>query len=67
MPRSGAQVVIIKADLLHFHAVPSALESGIGGVVLTGSEAAPHTSAKKAAMSKELFITVIPHFHPGAD
>jgi hypothetical protein len=62
MPRSGAQVVMIKADLLHFHAVPSALESSIGGVVLTGSKAAPHTSAKKAAMSKERFICRDPVF-----
>ena len=64
MLRLGAQVVMIKADLLHFHAVPSALESSIGGVVLIGSKAAPHTRAKNAAMSKERVIAVIPCFHP---
>jgi hypothetical protein len=65
-PRLGEQVVMTNADLLHFHAVPSALESSIGGVVLIGSKAAPHTSTKNAAMSKERFIAVIPCFHPGA-
>jgi hypothetical protein len=64
MLRVGAQVVMIKADLLHFHPVPSALESSIGGVVLIGSKAAPHASAKNAAMSKERVIAVIPCFHP---
>ena len=53
---------MIKADLLHFHAVPSALESRIGGVVLIGSKTVPHTSAKNAATSRERFIVVIPRF-----
>jgi hypothetical protein len=66
MARLGAQVVMINADLLHFQAVPSALESSIGGVVLIGSKAAPHTSTKNAAMSKERVIAVIPCFHPGS-
>jgi hypothetical protein len=53
---------MIKADLLHFHPVASALASSVGGVVLIGSKAAAHTSAKNAAMSKERFIAVIPRF-----
>ena len=62
MPRSGAHVVMIKADLLHFHPVPSALESSVGGVVLTGSRAAAHASTKNATTSMALFIAVNPVF-----
>jgi hypothetical protein len=40
----GAQVVKINADLLHFHSIPSALESSIGGVDLVGSRVAAHGS-----------------------
>ena len=50
----GAQVVKIKADLLHFHSIPSAFESSIGGVDLVGSRIAAHARTTIATVSMGL-------------
>jgi hypothetical protein len=56
--RLGAQVVKINADLLHFHSIPSASESRIGGVELVGSRIAAHASTANVTTSKVRFIDV---------
>jgi hypothetical protein len=57
--RLGAQVVRIKADLLHFQSAPSASESSIGGVDLIGAKVAAQASIRNAIMSKGRFIAVL--------
>jgi hypothetical protein len=57
--RLGVQVVRINADLLHFHSIPSALESSIGGVDLIGSKVAENASATNTTMTEGRFIAVI--------
>ena len=56
----GVQVVKINADLLHFHSIPSALESSIGGVDLVGRTVAAHARTTIATVSKGRFIDVTP-------
>lgn len=55
----GAQVVKINI-LLHFHSVPSALDSCIGGVNLVGSKMAAQAMDTTATISKISFIVVLP-------
>lgn len=59
-PIFGVQVMKINADLLHFQPTPSALESIIGGVELTGSKAVAQTTAKKAPTKNFHVMFVIP-------
>lgn len=56
----GVQVVKIRADLVHFHSIPSALESIMGGVDLAGNRIAADAKAAMATVSKERFIVVTP-------
>jgi hypothetical protein len=51
---------VINADLLHFHSIPSAWESSVGGADLIGSKIAVHVSETNANMIKNRFIAVIP-------
>jgi hypothetical protein len=58
--RSGAQVVRINAELLHFHSIPPASESSIGGVDLIGAKSAAQASVSNATISEGRFIAVLP-------
>ena len=61
--RLGAQVVKINADLLHFHSIPSALESRIGGADLVGSRIAALASTTNVTATKDRFIDATPIFN----
>src|ERR1700694_5732387 len=54
--RSGAQVVRINADLLHFQFAPAASESSTGGVDLIGAKVAAEASVRNTITSKGRFI-----------
>ena len=54
------QVVKINAELLHFHSIPLAPESTIGGIDLIGAKSATQASVRNATMSKGLFIAILP-------
>jgi hypothetical protein len=58
--RFAVQVVKINAELLHFHSIPLAPESTIGGIDLIGAKSATQASVKNATMSKGLFIAILP-------
>ena len=52
-------MVRINTDLLHFHSIPSALESSMGGVDLIGAKVAKQANVSNATMNKDRFIAVL--------